>query len=347
MWVPEAFPEKLQLVHLQAFYQCVDGSVIHDWKHWLGTKVMKLDKPVYVFVNAAAGQAMTMGKDRVREVVESVFGQDVILFIEDAPSLFNHLCDVMAADRPDTIIVGGGDGTISSAAKLALKHNVTLGILPLGTMNLFARALGIPMDFQDALSALASAGAGTADVGYVNGEAFFNHVSVGIHPRLIKLRDELPYDSQLSKIASGAKALVRASRTMQSYDIQFEGEFDSFSTDTSLAVVAVNPIPNALGQLPFRPGQRFGQLGLYVWSGSKDGDNDIVPVVADLLLGKWSDSTNAVHHQSSSVTLLADCNFRASIDGEVTMVSSPVNCTIEPGALSVLLPGTPGAGVEP
>jgi diacylglycerol kinase family enzyme len=244
----------------------------------------------------------------------------------------------MQEEGRDIIIVGGGDGTISYAAARALQHEVTLGVLPLGTMNLFARALGMPLDLEQALVGLNDANEGRVDVGFANDEPFFNHFSVGFHPRLIKLRDRMNYAGQLSKILSGGRALLRASQSADVYSMKFEGDFERFALDTLCAVVTVNPIPGAPGQLPFRPGQSFGKLGLYAWPSTES--SDIAQIFADLMLGRWSQSEDVVFHETSVVQMDFDTRPHASLDGEVKLMTERVTFEIRPCALRVLLPAT-------
>src|SRR3954447_9459991 len=79
----------------------------------------------------------------------------------------------------EAIVVGGGDGTVSFAAAAAARCGKTLGILPLGTMNLFARSLGIPLEMTAAAEAVAGGEVVAVDIGEVNGRLFVHHVTLG------------------------------------------------------------------------------------------------------------------------------------------------------------------------
>src|SRR5262245_61278994 len=78
------------------------------------------------------------------------------------------------------LLVGGGDGTVSTAAALFTGEKIALGILPLGTMNLFARALGIPLKLGQAVEAVIAGTKQKIDVGEVNGRIFVHHVTLGL-----------------------------------------------------------------------------------------------------------------------------------------------------------------------
>jgi diacylglycerol kinase (ATP) len=82
--------------------------------------------------------------------------------------------------EPDLLIAGGGDGTLSLAARHLAYRDVALGIVPLGTTNNFARTLGIPLTVAGAVGLLATGKVADVDLGQVNGTFFANLVSVGL-----------------------------------------------------------------------------------------------------------------------------------------------------------------------
>ncbi|PTL83490.1 lipid kinase [Vitiosangium sp. GDMCC 1.1324] len=78
------------------------------------------------------------------------------------------------------ILIGGGDGTLNAAVQHLLGRDVTLGVLPLGTGNDFARSLGIPPSVEAACDIIASGYTARVDVGLANGRPFLNAVSLGL-----------------------------------------------------------------------------------------------------------------------------------------------------------------------
>jgi len=82
--------------------------------------------------------------------------------------------------QPDLLIVGGGDGTISEAARCLAYRDMALGILPLGTTNNFARTLGIPLDVPGAIGVLAAGKVADVDLGRAGDAVFANLVSTGL-----------------------------------------------------------------------------------------------------------------------------------------------------------------------
>ncbi|XVU21137.1 diacylglycerol/lipid kinase family protein [Actinoplanes sp. CA-054009] len=81
---------------------------------------------------------------------------------------------------PDLLVAGGGDGTISTAARLLAHRDIALGLLPLGTTNNFARTAGIPLGLDESIAVLAEGKVIDLDLGLAGDQAFTNHVGVGL-----------------------------------------------------------------------------------------------------------------------------------------------------------------------
>src|SRR5438128_1727531 len=91
----------------------------------------------------------------------------------------------------DAVVMGGGDGTLSCAVKALVGGDKPLGILPLGTLNHFARDLGVPSGLDGAVRTVVAGHVRCVDVGEVNGHLFLNNSSLGIYPEVVRERDEI------------------------------------------------------------------------------------------------------------------------------------------------------------
>ena len=91
-----------------------------------------------------------------------------------------------AVDRAPMVIVGGGDGTLSNTIDYFKDHDTVFGLLPLGTANSFARALGIPLDLPGAVDVVANGERRRIDLGCVNGDYFGNSAAIGLSPMIAK-----------------------------------------------------------------------------------------------------------------------------------------------------------------
>jgi diacylglycerol kinase (ATP) len=98
----------------------------------------------------------------------------------DQPAQLTTTLTAAIAQQPDLLIAGGGDGTISEAARHLAHRDMALGVLPLGTTNNFARTLGVPLTLSTAIAVLTDGKVADVDLGQVDDHLFANLVSVGV-----------------------------------------------------------------------------------------------------------------------------------------------------------------------
>ena len=129
-----------------------------------------------VILNAAAGPPAggrdSSGADRVRKAFERA-GLEAIVTAPERDSFVAAVRDAVASDA-DVIVLGGGDGTLSAGAHAMMGGAKPLGVLPLGTLNHFAKDVGIPMDLEAAVETIRAGHVMDVDVGEVNGRIFLN-----------------------------------------------------------------------------------------------------------------------------------------------------------------------------
>src|ERR671917_942739 len=86
----------------------------------------------------------------------------------------------------DLVILGGGDGAVSTVVDLLANSDATLGLLPLGTANDFARTLGIPFDLEAACNVIAHGKVAHADLGLAGSNYYVNVASVGLGTEVVE-----------------------------------------------------------------------------------------------------------------------------------------------------------------
>jgi YegS/Rv2252/BmrU family lipid kinase len=87
-------------------------------------------------------------------------------------------------------IAAGGDGTVNHVLQAVVQSDATLAVLPLGTYNHFARDLGIPLDWREALDVALNGVSRQVDTARINERFFVNNVSIGLYPELVLKREE-------------------------------------------------------------------------------------------------------------------------------------------------------------
>ena len=103
--------------------------------------------------------------------------------VED-PALLDATVAKAVAAAPDLLILGGGDGTISSTVHHLIGTDVALGVLPLGTANSFARALALPLDLEGALAVALSPQRRRIDLGFIDDHCIAGCAALGIQPKI-------------------------------------------------------------------------------------------------------------------------------------------------------------------
>ena len=146
------------------------------------TKTENLPKQAILIVNAAS----RTGADAFAEASAKLAAAGVELLDAKAVKKPKSMGRAIkqAIKRAPMVIVGGGDGSLSSAVDLFLGTDTMLAVLPLGTANSFARTLGIPLDLDGAIEVIAMGEARKIDVGCINGDYFLNAAALGLAPKV-------------------------------------------------------------------------------------------------------------------------------------------------------------------
>ncbi|ATU93765.1 lipid kinase [Phyllobacterium zundukense] len=164
----------------------------------------------------------------VREMLES----GGLTLVDAAPTDGETLSNVISRmrDACDLVIIGGGDGTLNSAAAGLVDTGLPLGVLPLGTANDFARTIGIPADPHDAARLILSAAPQPIDLGEVNGHLFFNVASIGFSAELAgELTEKAKKRWGKLGYAIVAARLLARSRLFTAY-VEHDGSVDEIRT---------------------------------------------------------------------------------------------------------------------
>ncbi|MFN2386979.1 MAG: diacylglycerol kinase family protein [Thermoanaerobaculia bacterium] len=148
------------------------------------------EAPLSVILNASAGTAGAEKlPDRLRELLGGYGEEPRVLAAESGDDVV-RLAHEEVARGARTVVAAGGDGTVNAVASVLVDTDRTLGVLPLGTLNHFARDLGIPTDLEGAARILREGPARAVDVGEVNGKIFLNNSSLGLYPTIVRHREE-------------------------------------------------------------------------------------------------------------------------------------------------------------
>lgn len=271
--------------------------------------------------------------------VFSAHGHKIEVHQVAGKSIESALSDSASNKAIDAILCGGGDGSVSAAAGIAWKAKKALGVLPAGTMNLFARSLSIPLDIHKAAEALAAGNAEPIDIASANGRPFVHQFSVGLQPRIVKERSKIGYSTRIGKMLSGLQASIGAFRRPPEFAAVVEA--DGEISEDIFSFLAVSNNLHTEGHMPYPDDLTRGELGIYRAGVLSVTDN--AQLASDLFLGSWGNNPNLRVTSAESVSLRfphVNRRHRASVDGELTRLLSKIDIRIHPGELTAMVPKT-------
>ena len=250
-------------------------------------------------------------------------------------------CAARAADHvkqgAELIIAAGGDGTMSAVAGELADSKARMGILPLGTLNHFARDLGIPPDLQEAAMVIAAGHTRAVDIAEVNGRAFVNNASIGLYPLMVVDRDAQRQRLGRSKRLAMLVASLRTMARFHSRRLSLSTDGGEARVDTPLLFVGNNDYRLAFPRAGSRESLDDGELCVMVMR-SKSLPGFLAATGRALLgIGRGDDMVRIdgvrkleVGSGRSYLTL--------AMDGETLSLPPPLTFRIRPKALQVIAP---------
>jgi diacylglycerol kinase family enzyme len=288
-----------------------------------------------VLLNARAGTLIDAGPERVREaLVSSLKGRctrtDILLL---KPRDLAEQIRRAARSAFSTIVVGGGDGSVSSAVRALAGTGKTLGVLPFGTLNLLARDLSMPAQVEEAIEALGAAHPRRIDLARVNGQAFHSLSGLGFFSQMARAREEVRGYPFGRLIGVGIAAFRAIQRTYPfTLDIRTESRRERVE---ALAVLVTN---NRFNPSWRRTDLNEGVLEIHIAEHSDALSK--LRASANLLTGAWRNDDDSDGIRSITARHVAIGRARshawAATDGELHRERIPLRYESMPGALDVL-----------
>jgi len=291
-------------------------------------------RKVLVVLNDRAGALLDRDPAEIRREVETALragGRSIEVVLERGRGMV-HAIEHGAAGGFDTLIVGGGDGSVSCATDRLAGKQVTLGVLPLGTLNLLARDLRVPTELPKALAALSAARPRAIDLASLNGRRFHSISGLGFFSQMARAREEarnLP-GRVLRLSAAALQAFFRTGYFTLEFDI--DGEARRMEAYAALVTC------NRFGGDDWRRDTLDGGI-LEIHIAEEEGALGRLKAGADLLAGAWRNN-KGIHSFTAQRVRIGSARRRAwtATDGELRREQMPLNFSIEPRALTVLSP---------
>jgi diacylglycerol kinase family enzyme len=235
------------------------------------------------------------------------------------------------------VVAAGGDGTISSVASALVGTSTPMGVMPVGTLNHFAKDAGLPLELEPAVKAIVAGHVRQVDVAEVNGHVFVNNSSVGMYPHMVEARDEETRQRGTSKWVAMWRAFVDVLRRFPLFDVRLLVDGQQHLVRTPIVFVGNNVYQMSL----LSPGKREqldgGQLCVYVARTTSRWGLFVLALRA--IFKRLEQARDFVSWCSTEVQVITRKRRPlVSRDGEIDHVTSPLDYRIRPGALRLLVP---------
>ncbi len=291
---------------------------------------------IEVIINASSGAGNNA--DLQQDLVKIFKAAGVEAQISRARNGAGVIKLVQQAVRSDAeaIVAGGGDGTVSSVAKAVLESGKTLGVLPLGTMNHFAKDLRIPLDLKGAVETIVRGHEVRVDVGEVNAHIFINNSSLGLYPSIVREREK---QQRLGwgKWPAYIWAAVAVLRRYPFLDIRVGVDGKELRSRTPFVFIGNNEYEMETLNIGGRACLDKGELSLYMTN--RTGRLGLIRLALRALLGGLRQEKDFLALCTKEIWIgTRHKRLRVAFDGEVLSIEAPLHYRVRPGALRVLAP---------
>ena len=292
---------------------------------------------IVVIVNSSAGTAakrerieieladLFRAAGRETEVIALQRGQDPGAVARDASA------------RAAIVVAAGGDGTVSSVAAAVVGSPAALGVLPLGTLNHFARDLHIPLDLAAAISVVVAGHIHQVDVGQVNDRVFVNNSSIGIYPSIVEEREALRRRGH-RKWPAMALAALRVLREYRGVTVSVDIDGRRLTWRTPFVFVGNNEYD--IDGLRVGARARLDEGWLVVYRAPRVRARQLPALVAKALLGRRQAGDFEILPAGEIWIDAGARRVQVAIDGEVLSMPGPLHYRARPRALRVVVPRT-------
>jgi diacylglycerol kinase family enzyme len=290
-------------------------------------------KSIGVVINGPAGSAGEKQVAAVRSALEKSGVRYELEVLSDGSKLEETIKRL--AKKHQRIAVGGGDGTINTGAKIVVAAGKELAVLPLGTLNHFAKDVGVPLDINGMVEVAVRGSKIKVDYGTVNEELFLNNSSIGLYPMLVRRRER--QEGSIGRYPAAALELWRILRRplrQTALDLRVDGE--KLQVKTPFMFIGNNDYK--VDRLGFnnRSSLTGGRLSLYIYQGHSRWN------LAQAFMASWFGRDASRHllirHAKSIDIIFKPKTTGVALDGEVKNLPSPLHYRVRAKGLTVMRP---------
>ena len=292
---------------------------------------------VAVILNAGAGAGCPPEWiDRLRSKFAAAGVEADVRHVQNGEQIQPAVREAMEAGA-GTIVAAGGDGTVSAVAATLAGTATALGVLPLGTLNHFAKDLRIPLDEDGAIATISDGHRMAVDVGEVNGRLFINNSSLGLYPDIVRDRNQRQRRLGHGKWRALVDASINAARRYPLLHVAIDVDGKSLARRTPFVFVGNNDYTMEGFEIGERRALDRGVLSLYLTQ--RMGRFGLLRLAVLALLRRLQQARDFDVVTARQLTVHTHHRrLRVATDGEVTVMETPLCYRMRAGALQVIVP---------
>lgn len=295
-------------------------------------------KRVAVILNASAGSGCT--RDFADGLVEkfAACGLDaVVTLAENGHALVTAARQVVRVGDVAMVVAGGGDGTLNAVASELVGTGIVFGVLPLGTLNHFAKDLGIPLNVDQAIRTIAAGHCVKVDTGEVNGRVFLNNSSLGLYPDTVRRRELQQSRLGRGKWLAFCWAAVTSLRRHPFLNLTLTVDGKTFKKRTLFVFIGNNDYIMEGFNIGARTALDAGRLSLY--AAHRTSRLGLLVLALRAVVGRLRQARDfdVLYAKNLDIESRHE-QIRVATDGEVNLMHTPLSYRIVPKSLHVLVP---------
>ena len=296
---------------------------------------------VEVILNASAGAGDC---EQARALLQKILGEaDVranVSLARDGGEITALARRAALSPGCRAVWAGGGDGTVNAVAAALVGTDKALGVLPLGTLNHFAKDLGLPTDLEAAARSLLVGRVTRVDAAEVNGRVFVNNSGLGLYPSIVRERERRQERHGLGKWAALAWATMTVLRRYPYLRARLSADGRTLTRRTPFVFVGNNEYELDVFRIGARARLDAGRLCVHL-TRRNAGRLGLLRLTLRALTGRLREDRDFESLTTEELTIeTRRPRARVSLDGEVTIMQTPLLYRTLPGALRVIVPKT-------
>jgi YegS/Rv2252/BmrU family lipid kinase len=292
-----------------------------------------------IIINASSG---TDDKAQAVKQLEELFGArglEALVSLARSGEEIVEMAKRAVEDDRQPIVAGGGDGTINAVAAQLINTDRALGVLPLGTLNHFAKDLKIPLELEDAAQTIIEGRAVEVDVGEVNGRVFLNNSSLGLYPSIVHSREQQQQTLGRGKWPAFVWAALSVLKRYPFLNVRLHVDEQELARRTPFVFIGNNEYVMESFDIGSRSCLDAGELSLYI--AHRTGRIGLLRLAWRALFGGLSDEDDFDALCTRELWIeTRRRKLRVATDGEVTLMETPLHYRVLPRALRVIVPQT-------